>query len=137
MKSKFWVYYFTLVLLLSGLAYVATSNVSDVPFALSDSEMAVLRATGSDQKCVRQSEPGCDDSKCQEDDPPLGSETFGQKYNDCQWANGWKCKFWGPDDAQILCRILVYSNNCSTYEHTEFDTSADCHSTRMKSKSKK
>ena len=130
MKNKFWVYYLTLVLFLSGLTYVAISDVSDVPLALSDSEMAALHAAGiTNQRCMRANEPGCDNSAC--DEEPTGIATYGQRYNDCEWYNGWKCNWWGPDDAQVLCRNAIYSDDCSKFDRIELDTSANCNSSLM------
>ena len=63
MQHKFWFFYLALVLLLSGVAYVAISDDTNVPLALSDSEMAVLQATGQDEDC-RPHRPGCPRITC-------------------------------------------------------------------------
>lgn len=111
MKHKFWVYYLTLVLLFSGLAYVAISDDADVPLALSDSEMSVLRGTLANYRCVDNASNGCANSTCQQD--PFGEATYGQSYNDCRSPADTDCNFKGPADAQPTCRRVIYENNCT------------------------
>ena len=124
MKHKFWVYYLTLVLLFSGLAYVAISDDADVPLALSDSEMSVLRGTLANYRCVDNATFGCADSDCDQD--PFGIQTRGQWYNDCRHYPDYNCNFRGPANAQITCRKLVYINNCSQFSHPDHDTIQNC-----------
>ena len=60
MKTKFWVIYLVVVTLLSGVAYVAISEDTDVPLALSDADMEKLRATAiPNSECLR-NRPACD-----------------------------------------------------------------------------
>lgn len=143
MKYKFWVIYLAIVFLFTGIGYFAISNVSDIPMALSDSEMAVLRGTvGSDRKCVLSAEPGCTNGECE--DTPTGLATYGYRYNDCVPYTGWYCNYWGPNDAQIMCRSVYYLPDCSDYiweipEGKDYeiikirpDTTSDCNSRRMR-----
>ena len=66
MKYKFWAIYLAITVLFTGIGYFALGNVSDIPLALSESEMDVLRGTspGSNRKCLASNEEGCTDSKC-------------------------------------------------------------------------
>ena len=73
MKTQFWACYIALVLLLSGLAYIAISDASHVPLVLSDSEMAELRGAASDQRCGTQNGRGRSDSTCRQ--TPFGKAT--------------------------------------------------------------
>jgi len=123
MKTKFWSYYLAFVLFLCGMAYVAISDDTDMPLALSDSEMAELRGTGSDERCIRSSEPGCDNTSCQ---PPDYKATYGYRYNECQSYNGWTCSYRGPHSAQTLCRTVPYDSGCQNAGEPEDDTSSDC-----------
>ena len=43
MNAKFWVIYLVLVIFLSGMAYIAISEDTDVPLALSDDDMEKLQ----------------------------------------------------------------------------------------------
>jgi len=143
MKTKFWIHYLAFVLLLTGVGYFAIANISDVPLALSESEMASLRGTvGENSKCIRSSERGCANTECQDD--PEGQVTYGYRYNDCQWKNGWYCNYWGPHDAQVICRIAFYHPDCSgpimiqnvvtgIWEpRIEQETASDCNSRLMR-----
>lgn len=115
MKNKFWIAYLTVVFLFTGIGYFAIGNVPDIPLALSDAEMSVLRGTvGSNERCILLSEPGCDNKKCEEE-PAVGIAYYGYRYNDCQPWNGWYCNYWGPHDAQIICRAVFYLPDCSDY----------------------
>ena len=124
MKHKFWVYYLTLVLLFSGLAYVAISDDADVPLALSDSEMSVLRGTLANYRCVDDASNGCANTSCQQD--PFGEITTGEDYNDCRHANNSKCVFRGPNNAQVTCRREIRENNCTQFVRIEVDRIQNC-----------
>lgn len=128
MKTQFWACYIALVLLLSGLVYIALSDASHVPLVLSDSEMAELRGAASDQRCGTQNGRGCSDSTCRQ--TPFGKATYGVRFDDCYWAAGWECKWWGDHKAQVMCRNAIYKNNCGTYVKTVNDTTSDCYSVR-------
>ena len=121
MKHKFWISYLTLVLLLSAVAYVAISDETDVPLALSDSEMAELRGTGYNERCVLDAADGCTDLSCE--DAPYGLARYSRKINACRSYNGWSCNSRGT---QVSCRIVYYDSGCSNYQKPFNQTVADC-----------
>ena len=133
MKTQFWACCLALVLLLSGLAYIALTDAAPVHsdsemVVLSDSEMAELSGTASDQRCGTQNGQGCSNSTCRQ--TPFGKATYGVRFDDCYWATGWECKWWGDHKAQVICRNAIYKNNCRTYVKTVNDTTSDCYSVR-------
>ena len=134
MKTQFWACYLALVLLLSGLAYIALTDAAPVHsdsemVVLSDSEMAELSGTAYDQRCGTQNGRGCSDSTCRQ--APFGIATYGVWFDDCYWSSGWECNWWGDHTAQVICRNAMYTNNCGSYSHTENDTTSDCYSQRI------
>lgn len=123
MKHKFWFSYLAVVFLLSGLAYVAISEDTDVPLALSDTEMSILQGMGSDQKCVSQS--GCSYTPCDTSNY-YGRTSYSISHKDCRNYNGWNCSRRGGPNAQKSCRIAVYRNYCQDYVYTTYNTLEDC-----------
>ena len=123
MKHKFWVSYLALVLLLSGLTYVAISDDTDVPLALSDTEMSLLQGTGSDQKCV--SQKGCTNTPCDPENR-YGRSSYGIPHKDCRNYNGWSCSRRGNPDEQKSCRVSVKKDFCKTYVKTVYNELEDC-----------
>lgn len=117
MKYKFWTIYIAIVTLFAGIGYFALADVSDIPLALSESDMATLRgAVGSDERCIIKSEPGCTDSNCHT--TPRTLATYGYYFNDCQSYSRWYCNYWGPSTgskAQTMCRTVYYNQDCSDY----------------------
>ena len=109
---KFWVYYLTLIFLLTGVGYFAIANVSDVPLALSDSEMALLQGTAANYKCVDNATFGCTNSSCVPNTDGIAS--YGEWYNDCIATNGSRCSFRGQA-TQTLCRRAQYSIDCEEF----------------------
>ena len=159
MKNQFWACSLALVLLLSGVAYIALAAASPVHsdsemvvlsdsemaelsgtaaspvhsdsemVVLSDSEMAELSGTAYDQRCGTKNGRGCSNSTCRQ--TPFGIATYGVRFNDCYWSAGWECTWRGPHDAQVYCRNAKYTNNCASYSHTDNDTTSDCASRRV------
>ena len=124
MKAKFWFSYLALVLLLSAIAYVAISEETDVPLTLSDEDMAVLRGTGADEKCILSSSPGCTtNTSCSS---PTYRKTYGYNFNDCQDYTDSTCSWRGPHDAQTLCVTVPYDSGCNNYGQPVANTSSDC-----------
>jgi hypothetical protein len=110
---KFWVYYLAFVFMLTGVGYFAIANVSDVPLALSDSEMVLLRGTAANHKCVDDATFGCADSPCVPNTDGIAS--YGEWYNDCVAYNNSNCSFRGQP-TQTICRRSQYSLDCETFE---------------------
>ncbi len=112
MKHKFWFSYLALVLLLSGLAYVAISDDADVPLALSDSEMTLLQATGVDERC-RDNMIGCNNTTC---DPAFffGTAKERRLLRKCMSATNWICNSAGFWNDQDKCEVTYYVNHCQT-----------------------
>ena len=112
MKHKFWFSYLALVLLLSGLAYVAISDDTDVPLALSDSEMAVLQATGWNEKCMDWM-PGCENISC---DPAnfFGISQEALSIRKCVSKPNHTCSQAGQVGDQESCVITIYLDHCTT-----------------------
>ncbi len=112
MQYKFWFFYLAFVLLLSGVAYVAISDDTDVPLALSDSEMAVLQATGLDEKCMDWM-PGCENTSC---DPAnfFGTSQQALSIRKCVSNPGHTCYQAGQVGDQESCVITIYLDHCTT-----------------------
>ena len=123
MKPKFWFSYLALVLLLSGVAYFAISDDTDVPLALSDAEMSLLQGTGADQKCV--SEAGCSNTPCDTENY-YGRTSYSIPHKHCRNYNGWNCSWRGEPDAQQSCRVAIYKNYCHDYVRTDYDELPHC-----------
>ena len=71
MKTKFWVIYLLVVTLLSGVAYIAISDDSDLPLTLSESEMAALQGATytpgfQNSWCQYNGAEGCWKATCEE-----------------------------------------------------------------------
>ncbi len=124
MQHKFWFSYLALVLLLSGLAYVAISDDTDVPLALSDSEMAVLHATGTNEKCW-DFRPGCNTSSC---DPTYydGRKRRALNIRKCYTKTGYICRSAGLSNAQESCVVTLYTNHCQDKGRTYRERTYDC-----------
>ena len=124
MQHKFWFFYLALVLLLSGVAYVAISDDTNVPLALSDSEMAVLQATGVDEKCEPH-RPGCVKTAC---DPTYleGIELKPFYLKRCVSNTGYTCTYGGARKRDS-CLTIVYTNYCNKKLHTSRSRDLECH----------
>lgn len=129
MKPKFWFYYLTLVLLFSGLAYVAISDVSDVPLALSDSDMAALQGTageGANRRCMNH-QSGCTTIPCKS-----GVATFGYPYRECFNWTGYYCNQTG--NMQTICETIYYEDSkCQERKENGYfpETARNCSSRLM------
>jgi hypothetical protein len=125
MQHKFWFFYLAFVLLLSGVAYVAISDDTDVPLALSDSEMAVLQATGQDEKC-KSHRPGCDRTTC-DTTYYLGISTkpFYKKRCVSDYP-GYNCTY-GGTRKRDACLTTVYTDYCNNKFLTSRYTELECH----------
>lgn len=129
MKHKFWFAYLALILLLSGLAYVAISDDADVPLALSDSEMAVLHATGINEKCW-DFRPGCNNTSC---DPTYeyGSERERIHIRACYEKKNHICSMAGQSTDQPSCKVTVYTDYCQKKGRIYRERTYSCYSHQM------
>ena len=124
MQKKFWFFYLAFVLLLSGVAYVAISDDTNVPLALSDSEMAVLQATGADEEC-KDWMPGCNTTSC---NPSTYSGTARSSLwiDKCMHAPGETCSQAGQWNDQRACRVEEWENHCRDKTSTYYTFAYSC-----------
>ena len=121
MNRKFWFSYLAFVLLLSGVAYVAISDETDMPLVLTDSEMAELRGTGYNERCILNATDGCSSFSCE--DAPYGMAQYSHKINACRSYSGYHCSSRGT---QTYCTIVYYDSSCSNYQKPYKQTTSDC-----------
>lgn len=125
MQHKFWFSYLAFVLLLSGVAYVAISDDTDVPLALSDSEMAVLQATGINEDC-KSHIPGCSNSTC-DSSYYFGSDQESRYLSRCVSGHpGHNCTTGGARKKD-KCLYTYYVNHCNTQYGTYLERDYECH----------
>lgn len=124
MQHKFWFFYLAFVLLLSGVAYVAISDDTNVPLALSDSEMAVLQATGVDEDCMDWM-PGCKNTTC---DPAnfIGTTETALSIRKCVYWPGETCSQAGQPDDEDACEVEQYVDHCNTKVNTSIRKTFTC-----------
>ena len=113
MKFKFWVIYLAITVLFTGIGYFALGNVSDIPLALSDSEMGALRgAAGWGEKCVKNANKlGCQTRACTPNTDNI--RYYGFPYNACVATGTYtNCNLWG-EATQVVCRKVYYNKACT------------------------
>lgn len=119
------------VTLLSGVAYVAISEDTDVPLALSEADMEKLRATGiPNAKCLG-NRPACNNTtsnSCQENPYGYTYRKLLESYEKCvtNYTN-YVCN--QHSAVQEHCEFEVYNDTCTAVTFAGKLTEKDCQTT--------
>ena len=120
MKTKFWRLYLPIVFLFLGVVYWSTAEMSDVPLALSDTQMEQLSGSLIDWDCIAI--------------PPCGGVPCNNN-NHVEVVPMWWCTTCETDPSNTcyyevtyctVCQVRIYYEDCSGQYDSYYESWREC-----------